>query len=154
MLARSILKKAAGTLIKSQDIKRRIGSTSTEAAAKSDTLSGSPILCDFLAKNPPKEGFYVTLELKNKPHQVSLNDIVVTERMNDLKLGDSLAFDRIREIGSKDWVVQGNPYVHPSFFTVKGSFCMNSMDFLDLLLISPLAKLAHLNLMIPCLISS
>ena len=63
---------------------------------------------------------YATVELKNRPHQVAKNDIIITQRMNDLKLGDVVSFDRVREIGGKNWVLRGNPFILPEYFSIKG----------------------------------
>jgi ribosomal protein L21 len=41
--------------------------------------------------------------------------------MNDLNLGDVITLDRVREIGSEDYIIQGNPYVYPDFFTIKAT---------------------------------
>ncbi|KAJ3064209.1 hypothetical protein HDU98_012354 [Podochytrium sp. JEL0797] len=59
------------------------------------------------------------VEIKQRPYFVAVNDVIVTMRMNDLQLGDVIELDRVREIGSEDYLLQGNPYVHPGFFTVK-----------------------------------
>ncbi|KAJ3132628.1 hypothetical protein HK100_005182 [Physocladia obscura] len=59
------------------------------------------------------------VELKQRPYFVALNDVIITMRMNDLELGDVIELDRVREISSEDYILQGNPYVHPSYFKVK-----------------------------------
>ncbi|KAI9352061.1 ribosomal protein L21-like protein, partial [Obelidium mucronatum] len=66
-----------------------------------------------------QKSFSAIIELKQRPYFVALNDVIVTMRMNDLKLGDVITLDRVREIGSEEFILQGNPYVHPSYFTVK-----------------------------------
>ncbi|KAI8614673.1 hypothetical protein BC830DRAFT_1126331 [Chytriomyces sp. MP71] len=59
------------------------------------------------------------VELKQRPYFVSVNDVVVAMRMNDLQLGDVIALDRIREVSSDAHVLQGHPFVHPEFVSVK-----------------------------------
>ncbi|KAJ3091651.1 hypothetical protein HK102_013905 [Quaeritorhiza haematococci] len=66
-----------------------------------------------------QQQYYAILEIKGRPYYVTPNDVVITMRMKDLALGDVLVLDRIREIGSADYILKGNPYVHPSFFTLK-----------------------------------
>eukprot|EP00842_Homolaphlyctis_polyrhiza_P004030 jgi/Hompol1/4628/HPOL_003781-RA len=60
--------------------------------------------------------YYAVVEIKNRPYHVSKNDVIVTPRMKDLQLGDIIELDRVREIGSSDFVLQGNPYIDPRFF--------------------------------------
>ncbi|KAH6585394.1 hypothetical protein BASA50_004922 [Batrachochytrium salamandrivorans] len=65
--------------------------------------------------------YYAVVEIKNRPYHVAKNDVVVVPRMNDLKIGDVISLDRVREIGSPDYVLQGNPYLHPSYYTIQAS---------------------------------
>jgi ribosomal protein L21 len=84
-------------------------SSSRSSASTKETLRG-------LAT---ETSLFATVELKNRPYQVSKNDIIITPRMNDLKLGDVISFDRVREIGSKDWILRGNPFILPEYFSIK-----------------------------------
>ncbi|TPX69313.1 hypothetical protein SpCBS45565_g02506 [Spizellomyces sp. 'palustris'] len=63
--------------------------------------------------------YYAIVEIKNRPYFVNNNDIIVTMRMNDLRLGDVIALDRVREIGSGDYILKGNPYIDPKYFRIK-----------------------------------
>ncbi|KAJ3333684.1 hypothetical protein HDU76_005158 [Blyttiomyces sp. JEL0837] len=60
-----------------------------------------------------------TVEIKQRPYHVGQNDVIITMRMNDLKLGDVISLDRVREISTGDFILQGNPYIYPSFFNIK-----------------------------------
>ncbi|KAJ3016408.1 hypothetical protein HKX48_004049 [Thoreauomyces humboldtii] len=62
--------------------------------------------------------FYAIVEVKARPYHVNLNDVIITMRMNDLNLGDVIELDRVREIGSADYILRGNPYVDPRFFRI------------------------------------
>lgn len=62
---------------------------------------------------------YAIAEIKNKPFYFAVNDVLIAPRMKELELGDVIELDRVREIGSPDYVLQGNPYVHPSFYSIK-----------------------------------
>ncbi|KAI8816466.1 uncharacterized protein EV422DRAFT_283458 [Fimicolochytrium jonesii] len=66
-----------------------------------------------------QDKYYAIVELKSRPYYVNLNDVLITMRMNELELGDIIQLDRVREIGSRDFVLKGNPYVDPSYFTIK-----------------------------------
>jgi len=48
-----------------------------------------------------------------------VNDVIVTMKMKDLDLGDIIEVNQIREIGSKDYILQGNPFVHPNYISIK-----------------------------------
>ncbi|KAI8812074.1 hypothetical protein BJ742DRAFT_794735 [Cladochytrium replicatum] len=63
--------------------------------------------------------YYAIVEIKQRPYHVHLNDVVITMRMNDCKLGDVLQLDRVREIGSMEYILQGNPYLHPDYIDIK-----------------------------------
>ena len=60
------------------------------------------------------------ISVKDKPFKVSENDLIYTPRNNSLKLGDLLAFDRVFEISSKDFILQGHPLVSSEFYSIKG----------------------------------
>ncbi|TPX38207.1 hypothetical protein SmJEL517_g00367 [Synchytrium microbalum] len=62
---------------------------------------------------------YAILEIKGRPYHVHVDDVIVTMRMNEVRLGDVLVLDRVREIGSAEYLLRGNPYVHPDYHTVK-----------------------------------
>ncbi|KAJ3355066.1 Alpha subunit of the F1 sector of mitochondrial F1F0 ATP synthase [Kappamyces sp. JEL0680] len=53
------------------------------------------------------------------PFQVSKNDVIVTQKMNDLALGDVISLDRVREIGSAEWVLTGNPYIQADYYDIQ-----------------------------------
>lgn len=42
-------------------------------------------------------------------------------RMKDVHVGDIVTFDRIREVGSKDYSVKGLPYLPPGHVTIKAT---------------------------------
>lgn len=68
------------------------------------------------------------VEIKQRPFEVSVNDVIITMRMNDLKLGDVIVLDRVREISTEDYVLRGNPYIFPDFFTVKAVVVEHSVS--------------------------
>ncbi|RKO86912.1 hypothetical protein BDK51DRAFT_19650, partial [Blyttiomyces helicus] len=63
--------------------------------------------------------YFAIVEIKRKPFFVHLRDMIITDRMKDLQIGDELILDRVREIGSDDFILRGNPYVDPKYFTLK-----------------------------------
>ncbi len=64
---------------------------------------------------------YAIAEIKHKPFHFTANDVLVAPRMNELELGDVIELDRVRELGSENYILQGNPYVHPSYFSIKAT---------------------------------
>ncbi|KAJ3098622.1 hypothetical protein HDU97_003887 [Phlyctochytrium planicorne] len=42
-------------------------------------------------------------------------------RMNDLNIGDIISLDRVREISTEDYILQGHPYVYPGYFNIKAT---------------------------------
>ncbi|KAJ3189282.1 hypothetical protein HDU85_002910 [Gaertneriomyces sp. JEL0708] len=65
--------------------------------------------------------YYAIVEVKNRPYHVNQHDIIIAPKIKDLSLGDVIILDRVREIGSTDYMLQGNPYVDPSYFTIKAT---------------------------------
>jgi ribosomal protein L21 len=62
---------------------------------------------------------YAIAEIKERPFYITSGDVIRANRMNELKIGDVIKLDRVTELGGKDHVIKGNPYVHPSYFTVE-----------------------------------
>ncbi|KAI9105009.1 hypothetical protein DFS34DRAFT_224284 [Phlyctochytrium arcticum] len=62
--------------------------------------------------------YYAIVEIKNRPYFVNSHDIIITMRMNELQLGDVISLDRVREIGSADYTLEGNPYIDPKYFSI------------------------------------
>ncbi|KAJ3300932.1 Alpha subunit of the F1 sector of mitochondrial F1F0 ATP synthase [Kappamyces sp. JEL0829] len=74
---------------------------------------------ETLARLAPETKLFATVELKSMPFQVSKNDVIVTQKMNDLALGDVISLDRVREIGSAEWVLTGNPYIQADYYDIQ-----------------------------------
>lgn len=50
---------------------------------------------------------------------MTAGDIMVSEHMKELQLGDVIEFDRIREIGNKDYALRGAPLVSPRYARIR-----------------------------------
>ncbi|KAJ3299478.1 hypothetical protein HK104_008748 [Borealophlyctis nickersoniae] len=70
-----------------------------------------------LLRNQSK--YYAIVEVKGQPYHVHLHDIIIAQRINELQLGDVIELDRVWEIGSDDFMLQGNPFILPSYYTIK-----------------------------------
>ncbi|CAO3600665.1 unnamed protein product [Absidia cylindrospora] len=46
---------------------------------------------------------------------------VIVNRLNDVKVGDVLQLDRVRELGSKDYSLMGQPYVQDSIYDIQAT---------------------------------
>ncbi|KAI9229463.1 MAG: ribosomal protein L21-like protein [Piptocephalis tieghemiana] len=82
--------------------------------------SVSPIkrALDHLRSQPQH---YAIVDLLGRSYLVTRNDIVVLSRANDLRVGDSLRLDRVREVGSKDYTLKGAPLLNPAHCSVKAT---------------------------------
>ncbi|KAF9319819.1 hypothetical protein BG006_002916 [Podila minutissima] len=65
--------------------------------------------------------YYAVAEIKNRPYLITKNDIIVLDRLKDVKLGDVIELNQIKELGSKDYSIQGQPYVSPEYFSIKAT---------------------------------
>lgn len=70
-----------------------------------------------LAMEPRLEA---TVELKTRVYAVKENDILITKRIKELALGDVIQMDRILEVKSPQYLLQGSPLVTPEYVQVEG----------------------------------
>ncbi|KAJ3168420.1 hypothetical protein HDU87_001151 [Geranomyces variabilis] len=96
-------------------------SAPTPPSATRNTGAPSATTLTALSLLRAQPSFYAIIELKARPYHIQTNDIVIAPRINDLALGDVIALDRVREIGSKDFILKGNPYVDPRYFAIKAT---------------------------------
>ncbi len=66
----------------------------------------SEALCRLKTEVP---NLYAKLLIHNFPFTVTRNDLLTTHRMKDVKLGQVLRLDRIREVGSASYTLKGAP---------------------------------------------
>ncbi|KAG1170694.1 hypothetical protein G6F70_007569 [Rhizopus microsporus] len=65
--------------------------------------------------------YYAVVDIAGRPFLVTKNDKVIVNRLNDVKVGDVLKLDKVREIGSKDYTLKGTPYVPENVFDIKAT---------------------------------
>ncbi|KAG0299234.1 hypothetical protein BGZ98_010214 [Dissophora globulifera] len=65
--------------------------------------------------------YYAVAEIKNRPYLITKNDIIVLDRLKDVQLGDVIELTQIKELGSKDYAIKGQPYVSPEYFSIKAT---------------------------------
>lgn len=87
--------------------------STTAAAAAVDTTSVQP-LRDQLR-------YYAVAEIAGRPFLITKNDKVIVNRLKDVKVGDVLKLDKVRELGSKDYTLKGSPYVAESVFNINAT---------------------------------
>jgi ribosomal protein L21 len=63
--------------------------------------------------------FYAVVNVLGRPYLVTKNDKVILNRVNNLELGDEIRLHNVHEIGSKDYALQGRPYVNPEWMDVR-----------------------------------
>lgn len=61
------------------------------------------------------------VDINSRPFHVSRNDIIQSHSRLPLALGDVISLTRVREIASPDHVLQGAPYIDPSYFDVQAT---------------------------------
>ncbi|KAF9992461.1 hypothetical protein BGZ65_012212, partial [Modicella reniformis] len=65
--------------------------------------------------------YYAVAEIKNRPYLITKNDIIVLDRLKDVKLGDVIELNQIKELGSKDYTIKGQPYISPEYYSIKAT---------------------------------
>lgn len=68
---------------------------------------------------------YAKVNIFNFPFTVSRQDRIVLNRLKDVKIGDILKLDRIREIGSPNFTIKGHPWINPKFFNIEACVIEN-----------------------------
>ncbi|KAI8369354.1 ribosomal protein L21-like protein [Radiomyces spectabilis] len=65
--------------------------------------------------------YYAVAEIAGRPFLITKNDKLVVNRLNDVKVGDVLKLDRVRELGSKDYTLKGSPYVNETIYDIQAT---------------------------------
>ena len=47
--------------------------------------------------------------------------MIVAQKIKDVKIGDVIALDRVREIGTPSFILQGNPFIDPQYFDIRAT---------------------------------
>lgn len=64
---------------------------------------------------------YAIVDITGRPFLVTKNDKVIVNRLKDVKVGDVLKLDKVRELGSKDYTLKGSPYVAENIFDIQAT---------------------------------
>lgn len=65
--------------------------------------------------------YYAVAEIAGRPFLITKNDKVIVNRLKDVKVGDVLKLDKVRELGSKDYTLKGSPYVPETVFNINAT---------------------------------
>ncbi|OBZ87857.1 Homocitrate dehydratase, mitochondrial [Choanephora cucurbitarum] len=65
--------------------------------------------------------YYAVAEISGRPYLITKNDKVIVNRLKDVKVGDVLKLDKVRELGSKDYSLKGSPYVPENIFNINAT---------------------------------
>lgn len=65
--------------------------------------------------------YYAVAEIAGRPFLITKNDKVIVNRLKDVKVGDVLKLDKVRELGSKDYTLKGSPYVPENIFNINAT---------------------------------
>jgi large subunit ribosomal protein L21 len=61
---------------------------------------------------------YAVVEVGNRPMLVTEHDSLIINRLKGVEMGDVLDLNKVREIGSKNFTLKGNPFVNPNLFKI------------------------------------
>ncbi|KAI8973412.1 ribosomal protein L21-like protein, partial [Mycotypha africana] len=62
--------------------------------------------------------YYAVAEISGRPYLITKNDQVIVNRLKDVKVGDVIQLDKVREIGSKDYNLKGAPYLPEKLYNI------------------------------------
>ncbi|KAG0746192.1 hypothetical protein G6F26_001921 [Rhizopus arrhizus] len=65
--------------------------------------------------------YYAVADIAGRPFLITKNDKVIVNRLKDVKVGDVLKLDKVRELGSKDYSLKGTPYVPEHIFDINAT---------------------------------
>ncbi|KAG9302745.1 hypothetical protein G9A89_009522 [Geosiphon pyriformis] len=63
--------------------------------------------------------YYAVVEICGRAFLVTAGDLVITNRLKDVNLGDVMKLNRVRELGSKDFTIKGQPLISERFCSIK-----------------------------------
>ena len=79
--------------------------------------------CLGLIQSQPRK--FATLMIHSFNFTVTERDRIVTHRLKGVKPGDILEFDKIREVGSADYSLKGQPFVDSKFAAIRACVLEN-----------------------------
>lgn len=82
-------------------------------------------LLQKVAEDYPR--LYAKVNIFNFPFTVSRQDRIVLNRLKDVKIGDILKLDRIREVGSPNFTIKGHPWINPQFCNIEACVIENGL---------------------------
>ncbi|ORX94809.1 hypothetical protein K493DRAFT_315326 [Basidiobolus meristosporus CBS 931.73] len=125
----NLLKATTRPFVSSEKLSRNISSPFIRHFQSSSFLSNQHLAGQIHGKetiqavNALREQlrYYAIAEIAGRPFLVTKNDVVVVDHMKEVQLGDVLKLNRIRELGSKDYTIQGKPYVSQDFYSIRAT---------------------------------
>lgn len=63
--------------------------------------------------------YYAKITLKGRQYTVGQHDVIVTHRLKETFVGDVLKLTQIRELGSRNCTIRGNPLIDPAYCTIR-----------------------------------
>lgn len=88
-------------------------------AAESTIKTGDEESLLHLLRQQPS--YYAICDIHKQPYLVTKNDLVFLSRCPKLQLGDVLELNQIREFGSKNYALQGRPYINPNLVRIRAT---------------------------------
>ncbi|KAG0256615.1 hypothetical protein BG011_004433 [Mortierella polycephala] len=96
-------------------------SSTTSPATSASSTESSPASSSPVNLLRDQLRYYAVAEIKSRPYLITKDDIIVLDRLKDVKLGDVIELNQIKELGSKDYAIQGKPYVSPEYYSIKAT---------------------------------
>lgn len=98
-------------------LKRFSSTLNSEISNKLTTVGNTGNLLKSISEEYPR--LYAKINIYNFPFTVSRQDRIIMHRLKDVKIGDVIKLDRIREIGSPNFTIKGNPWINPEYFSIE-----------------------------------
>lgn len=99
--------------------RRLISNCSIASAVAASEKTLFPTALEKLKSEWPR--LYAKLLIHTSPFTVTKHDRIMTHRIKDVRPGDRLILDRIREVGSPSYRLIGKPYLDPSVVRVEAT---------------------------------
>ncbi|KAG9045654.1 hypothetical protein FS837_005931 [Tulasnella sp. UAMH 9824] len=94
----------------------------TEVASKSSTAASNPsstsAALDLIRSQP---SHYVIASVVGRKYLLTPRDVLTVPRLNDVKVGDTLALTDIHELGSREFTLRGDPLIPKGKVSVKAT---------------------------------
>jgi len=101
-----------------------------EPTTPNRTQEAAPSALDLIRSQP---SHYVIASLVGRKYLLTPRDILTVPRLNDVKVGDTLALTDIHELGSREYTLRGDPLIPAGAVTLKATVVEHTKGPLELI---------------------